>query len=146
MSAPSGLELLQGIVQGTYPAPPIQATLGFTLDEVQEGRAVFSAPVAEAHYNPMSTLHGGVAATLLDSAMGCAVHSTLPAGAGYTTLEVKVNFVRPLTAETGEVRCEAEVIHVGGRTATAEGKVLDASGKLYAHATTTCIIFRTERG
>jgi uncharacterized protein (TIGR00369 family) len=116
--------------------------MNFGLAELEEGRAVFTVEPAEYHYNPIGVVHGGLAATLLDSAMGCAVHSTLPAGAGYTTLEVKVNFVRPLTAETGEVRCEAEVIHVGGRTATAEGKVLDASGKLYAHATTTCIIFR----
>jgi uncharacterized protein (TIGR00369 family) len=88
-------------------------------------------------------VHGGVAATLLDSAMGCAVHSALPAGAGYTSLEIKVNFVRPLTAETGRVRCEAKLIHLGGRTATAEGRVVDEAGKLYAHGTTTCLIFRS---
>ena len=82
-------------------------------------------------------------ATLLDSALGCAVHSTLPAGAGYTTLEIKVNFVRAITAETGRVRCEAQMIHVGGRTATAEGRVMDRDGKLYAHGTTTCMIFRS---
>jgi uncharacterized protein (TIGR00369 family) len=87
-------------------------------------------------------VHGGLAATLLDSAMGCAVHSTLPAGAGYTTLEIKVNFVRAITAETGCVRCEAKLIHVGNRTATAEGRVLDGEDKLYAHGTTTCMIFR----
>jgi len=87
-------------------------------------------------------VHGGVAATLLDSAMGCAVHSTLAAGAAYTTLEIKVNYLRPMTIETGPVRCEAKVIHVGGRTATAEGRIEDARGKLYAHGTTTCIIFR----
>ena len=87
-------------------------------------------------------VHGGVAATLLDSAMGCAVHSTLPAGATYTTLEIKVNYIRPMTADTGLIRCEANTIHVGSRTATAEGKVIDQRGKLYAHATTTCIIFR----
>jgi uncharacterized protein (TIGR00369 family) len=87
-------------------------------------------------------VHGGVAATLLDSAMGCAVHSTLPARVGYTTLEIKVNYIRPMTAETGEVRCEANTIHVGSRTATAEGKIFDQKCKLYAHGTTTCIIFR----
>jgi uncharacterized protein (TIGR00369 family) len=87
-------------------------------------------------------VHGGVAATLLDSAMGCAVHSTLPAGARYTTLEIKVNYLRPMSAKTGEVRCEANIIHVGGRTAVAEGKILDSQGKLYAHGTTTCIILR----
>jgi len=141
MSAPSGLELLQGIVQGTYPAPPIQATLGFTLDEVQEGRAVFSAPVAEAHYNPMSTLHGGVAATLLDSAMGCAVHSTLPPGVAYTTLEFKVNFIRPATAATGRIAAEGTLVHRGSRVATAEGRLVAVDdGRLLAHATATCLI------
>jgi uncharacterized protein (TIGR00369 family) len=141
----SGIEFLRKVVSGELPRPPISALMNFGLAELAEGRAVFTVEPAEYHYNPIGVVHGGLAATLLDSAMGCAVHSTLPAGAGYTTLEVKVNFVRPLTAETGLVRCEAEVIHVGGRTATAEGKVLDASGKLYAHATTTCIIFRNER-
>lgn len=138
----TGLEFLRKVAAGELPRPPISVLMNFGLAELEEGRAVFTVEPAEYHYNPIGVVHGGVAATLLDSAMGCAVHSTLPAGAAYTTLEVKVNFIRPLTAETGEVRCEAEVIHVGGRTATAEGKVLDASGKLYAHATTTCIIFR----
>lgn len=94
------------------------------------------------HYNPIGVVHGGVAATLLDSAMGCAVHSTLPAGAGYTTLEIIVNYLRPLTVATGPVRCEAKVIHLGGRTATAEGRIEDDRGRLYAHGTTTCMIFR----
>jgi uncharacterized protein (TIGR00369 family) len=138
----SGLEYLQRIIAGELPRPPISALMNFGLAELGEGHAVFTAEPAEYHYNPIGVVHGGLAATLLDSAMGCAVHSTLPAGAGYTTLEIKVNYVRPMTAETGEVRCEARVIHVGGRTATAEGRVIDASGKLYAHATTTCIIFR----
>jgi uncharacterized protein (TIGR00369 family) len=141
----SGLEFLRQVVSGELPRPPISALMNFGLAELSEGRAVFTVEPAEYHYNPIGVVHGGLAATLLDSAMGCAVHSTLPAGTGYTTLEVKVNFVRALTAETGLVRCEAEVIHVGGRTATAEGKVIDAAGKLYAHATTTCLIFRDER-
>ena len=138
----SGLEYLQKIVSGELPRPPISALLNFGLAELGEGRAVFTVEPAEYHYNPIGVVHGGLAATLLDSAMGCAVHSMLAAGVGYTTLEVKVNYVRPMTAETGTVRCEAKVIHMGGRTATAEGRVTDASGKLYAHATTTCIIFR----
>ncbi len=138
----SGLDYLRKIVAGELPRPPISAMMNFGLAELEEGRAVFTAEPAEYHYNPIGVVHGGLAATLLDSAMGCAVHSMLPAGAGYTTLEIKVNYVRPMTAETGEVRCEARVIHVGGRTATAEGKVVDGAGKLYAHATTTCIIFR----
>ena len=138
----SGLEFLRKVASGELPRPPFSALLDFGLAELEEGRAVFTAEPAEYHYNPIGVVHGGLAATLLDSAMGCAVHSTLPAGAGYTTLEIKVNYVRALTAETGPVRCEAQVIHVGRRTATAEGRVLDADGKLYAHATTTCIVFR----
>jgi uncharacterized protein (TIGR00369 family) len=138
----SGLEYLQKIIAGELPRPPISAMMNFGITELSEGRAVFTVEPAEYHYNPIGVVHGGLAATLLDSAMGCAVHSMLPAGAGYTTLEIKVNFIRPITAETGIMRCEAQVIHVGGRTATAEGRVLDESGKLYAHATTTCIIFR----
>jgi uncharacterized protein (TIGR00369 family) len=138
----SGLEYLQKIVAGELPRPPIGALMNFAIAELSEGRAVFTVEPAEYHYNPIGVVHGGVAATLLDSAMGCAVHSTLPAGAGYTTLEIKVNYVRAMTAETGMVRCEARVIYLGGRTATAEGRVLDEAGKLYAHATTTCIIFR----
>jgi uncharacterized protein (TIGR00369 family) len=138
----SGLEYLQKIVEGSLPRPPIGALMNFTITELSEGRAVFTVEPAEYHYNPIGVVHGGVAATLLDSAMGCAIHSTLPAGAGYTTLEIKVNFVRPMTTSTGLVRCEGRVIYVGGRTATADGQITDESGKLYAHATTTCIIFR----
>ena len=138
----SGLEYLRKIASGQLPPPPIAALMNFGLDEVDEGRAIFSVEPAEYHYNPIGVVHGGVAATLLDSALGCAVHSMLPAGAAYTTLEIKVNFIRAMTAETGRVRCEAQVIHVGGRTATAEGRVLDREGKLYAHGTTTCMIFR----
>ena len=138
----SGLEYLQKIVAGELPPPPIGVLMNFRIAELSEGRAVFTVEPAEYHYNPIGGVHGGVAATLLDSAMGCAVHSTLPAGAGYTTLEIKVNYIRAMSAETGLVRCEANTIHVGGRTATAEGKIVDQKGKLYAHATTTCIIFR----
>jgi uncharacterized protein (TIGR00369 family) len=138
----SGLEYLQQIVAGELPPPPIGVLMDFRIAELSVGRAVFLVTPAEYHYNPIGVVHGGVAATLLDSAMGCAVHSTLPAGVGYTTLEIKVNYIRPMSAETGEVRCEANIIHVGGRTATAEGRVVDQAGKLYAHGTTTCIIFR----
>ena len=138
----SGLEYLHKIVSGELPPPPIGVLMNFRISELSEGHAVFTVEPAEYHYNPIGVVHGGVAATLLDSAMGCAVHSTLPAGAGYTTLEIKVNFIRALSAETGVVRCEANIIHVGGRTATAEGKVLDERGRLYAHGTTTCLIFR----
>jgi uncharacterized protein (TIGR00369 family) len=137
----SGLEYLRKIVAGELPRPPISALMNFGLEELGEGFAVFTVEPAEYHYNPIGVVHGGLAATLLDSAMGCAVHSVLPAGTGYTTLEIKVNFIRPLTAGTGRVRCEARLIHRGGRTATAEGRVVDGAGKLYAHATTTCLVF-----
>lgn len=138
----SGLEYLQKIVAGELPPPPIGLLMNFRIGELSEGRAVFLVEPAEYHFNPIGVVHGGLAATLLDSAMGCAVHSTLPAGAGYTTLEIKVNFIRPMSEKTGEVRCEANIIHVGGRTATAEGRVVDQAGKLYAHGTTTCLILR----
>lgn len=138
----SGLEYLKKIVAGELPPPPIGALMDFRISELSEGHAVFVVEPAEYHYNPIGVVHGGVAATLLDSAMGCAVHSTLAAGVSYTTLEIKVNYIRPMSAETGLVRCEANIIHVGGRTATAEGKIVDQKGRLYAHATTTCIIFR----
>jgi uncharacterized protein (TIGR00369 family) len=139
----SGLEFLRKIVAGELPPPPIGSLMNFAIAEFSEGSAVFVVEPAEYHYNPIGVVHGGVAATLLDSAMGCAVHSTLPAGAGYTTLEIKVNYLRPMTAKTGSVRCEAKVIHVGQRTALAEGRIVDHHGKVYAHGTTTCMVFRS---
>lgn len=138
----SGLEYLQAIIRGELPAAPISALLGFGAVEVEEGRAVFAVEPAEYHYNPIGTVHGGLAATVLDSALACAVHSTLPAGAGYTTLELHVNLVRAITHETGRLTCTGEVVHVGGRMATAQARLTDAAGKLYAHATTTCMLFR----
>lgn len=138
----SGLEFLQKIVAGELPRPPIAALMNFELVELSEGHAVFAVEPAEYHYNPIGVVHGGLAATLLDSATGCAVHSTLPAGASYTTLEIKVNFVRAMNAETGRVRAEAKLIHLGRKTATAEGRIVDEAGKLYAHGTTTCLIVR----
>src|SRR5215813_13543181 len=127
----SGLELLHAIAAGTLPKPPIANTLDFALAEVREGFVVFEVIPAEYHYNPLCVAHGGLAATLLDSAMGCAIHSTLPAVAGYTTIELKVNYIRALTATTGKVRAEGKVIHVGGRVGVAEGRIVDAEGKLY---------------
>ena len=139
----SGLEYLQALQSGQLPAPPISVLMGFWLVEVSEGRAVFGAEPAEYHYNPIGTVHGGLAATLIESALGCAVHSTLPAGVAYTTLELKVNYLRPMTSKTGTVYCEGKVIYVGGRVATAEARLTDADGKLYEHGTTTCIILRS---
>lgn len=138
----SGLDFFRAILAGELPPPPIAQTLGFRFAEAEEGRVVFTGTPAEYHYNPIAVAHGGLAATLLDSAMGCAVHSTLPAGVAYTTLEIKVNYVRAITTQTGELRAEGTVIHVGGRTATAQGRITDAAGKLYAHGTTTCLVLR----
>lgn len=139
----NGLEYLKAVFGGKLPAPPIAATLDFTGAEVEEGRAVFVGRPEEFHYNPIGVVHGGFAMTILDSAMGCAVHSTLAAGEGYTSLETSVNFVRPITLETGRVRCEGKILHRGARVATAEGKLIaEGTGKLLAHGTTTCLIFQ----
>jgi uncharacterized protein (TIGR00369 family) len=137
----SGLEFMQGILDGRFPPPPITAALKFDLVEVEHGRAVFEAVPEFAFYNPIGVVHGGYAATLLDSCMGCAVHTTLPAGQAYTTLEFKINFVRAMTDKTGRVRAEGRVIHPGNRTAIAEGQLYDSRRKLLAHATTTCLVF-----
>jgi uncharacterized protein (TIGR00369 family) len=136
-----GITFLRGLISGEFPAPPITRTLGFTLSEVEPGRAVFSGEPQERHYNPIGTVHGGFAMTLLDSALACAIHSTLAKGETYTTLEIKVNLVRPLTKDTGLVRAEGRVLHRGRTLGTSEGDIKDADGKLYAHATTTCMIF-----
>lgn len=136
-----GLALMQNLIAGAVPAPPIAKTLGFSLVEVEHGRAVFECVPQLAHYNPIGVVHGGLAMTLLDSAVGCAVHTTLKKGDGYTTLEIKVNLTRALTKDTGLVRATGRVLHRGRSIATAEGDLRDAAGALYAHATTTCMIF-----
>lgn len=138
----SGMEYVRAIFAGELPPPPIATLLGFRGVEAEPGRAVFEILPGDEHYNPIGSVHGGVALTLLDSAMGCAVHTLLEAGVGYATLEVKANFVRPITSETGLVRCEGTVLHAGSRVATAEGRVVDAVGTLLAHGTTTCLIMR----
>jgi uncharacterized protein (TIGR00369 family) len=140
----SGLELLQGIASGTVPYPPINDTLDFFLLEVEKGRAVFQGLPSMKHYNPIGTVHGGFHATLLDSAMACAVHSLVLPGQAYTTLEFKVHLVRPLTEKTGPVRAEGKIVASGRRTATAEGRLVDEAGRLYSHGTTTCMIFDVE--
>ncbi len=138
----SGLEYLQAIGEGRVPKPPMAELMGIEGLEVEEGRAVFAVVPQEFHYNPIGIVHGGLAMTLLDSAMGCAVQTTLPAGMGYTTLEIKVNFDRPITRETGRVLCEAKVVNGGKTVATAEGRVwAEETGKLLAHGTTTCLLF-----
>jgi uncharacterized protein (TIGR00369 family) len=139
--AMDGLSLFRGLLEGQVPAPPIAKVLGFKVAEVERGRVLFTYTPVSDHYNPLGTVHGGIAATLLDSVMGCAVHTTLAAAIGYTTLEIKVNYVRAMTDKTGPVNVEGKVINVGRRVATAEGRLLDQEGRLLAHGTTTCLIF-----
>ena len=137
----AGREFLEKILNGEIPPPPIAATLGMHAVEMGEGTAVFELEPGEHLYNPIGTVHGGVMCTMLDSAMSCAVQTLVPAGRAYTTAELKVNFVRPITVETPRVRAEAKVIHPGRQLATAEGRILDERGRLYAHGTATCLIF-----
>ncbi|MCX4641658.1 MULTISPECIES: PaaI family thioesterase [unclassified Streptomyces] len=141
LTAMTGLELMRWM-QAERPTdiPSIGRLLGMRFDEVDHGRIVISLDTRPDFANPLGTVHGGIAATLLDSVMGCAVHTTLPAGAGYTTLELKVNYIRAARTDGQILTAEGNVIHAGRRTATAEGKVLDDQGKLMAHATTTCMI------
>jgi uncharacterized protein (TIGR00369 family) len=136
----SGIDFLRAIRDRRLPAPPIAELIGFRLVEVDTGHAVFELQPGEQHYNPIGVVHGGVAMTLLDSAMGCAVHTHMPAGGAYTTLEAKTHLVRAVTADTGTLRAIGKVVHLGSRVATAEGRLVDAAGKLYAHATTTCLV------
>jgi uncharacterized protein (TIGR00369 family) len=136
-----GMTLFGEIMAGRLPAPPMAKALGFWIEEVELGRVVFGYQPVLEHYNPLGSVHGGVAATLLDSVMGCCIHTTLKAGIGYTTVEIKVNYVRAMTDKTGEVRAEGKIINVGSRIATSEGRLVDSGGKLLAHGTTTCLIF-----
>lgn len=136
----TGIDFLRAIRDGRLPAAPIAELLGMRLVEVEPGRAAFECTPGEQHYNPIGVVHGGLAMTLLDSAMTCAVQTRAPAGANFTTVEAKTNFVRPITAASGTIRAIGAVLHVGSRLATAEGRLVDAAGKLCAHATTTCIV------
>ena len=136
----SGLEFLRAIAAGELPHPPISDALNFHLIEVSKGHAVFMGEAKHDFYNPIGSVHGGWACTLLDSCMGCAGQTTLPAGQGYTTVELKVNLVRPLSSATGPVRAEGRVISAGRTIVTAEGRIVGADGKLYAHGTTTCLV------
>jgi uncharacterized protein (TIGR00369 family) len=136
----SGIEQLRAtLLRG---GAPIGRLIGMEVDALEVGRAVFSLVPGEQHYNPIGNVHGGIAATMLDSAMGCAVHSTLPPGARFTTLDLHVHYTRAITADTGRVVAIGETVHLGGRTATAEGRVVDEDGTVLAHGTTTCLIMR----
>ncbi|MCW5649106.1 MAG: PaaI family thioesterase [Ramlibacter sp.] len=138
----TGLEIMQAMLRGELPWPPIARTLDFQLMEVSEGRAVFQGTPGPAHLNPMGGIHGGWYATLLDSALGCAVHTMMPAGRGYTTAELGVNLVRAINPQKApRVRAEGKVLHCGRQLATAEARIVGPDGTLYAHATTTCLVF-----
>ena len=137
----SGLEFMRGLAEGKYPGPTIARALDFRLVEVGPGLAIFEGTPDDRFFNPLGFVHGGYAATLLDSCMGCACHTTVAAGMGFTTLEIKVNYTRAMNAQTGLVRAEGRVINPGRQVITAEGKIVDAAGKLLAHGTTTCMAF-----
>ena len=137
----SGLEFVRGLVEGTLPLNTIARTLGYDVAEAENGRVVVTATPDDAHLNPAGTVHGGLAATLLDSCMGLAIWSTLEKGIGQTTLEFKISLVRPITPETGLIRAEGVVLNRGRRVGTAEGRITDDRDRLLAHGTTTCLIF-----
>jgi uncharacterized protein (TIGR00369 family) len=141
VAALTGLQLMQAMLRGELPYPHIADTMDFMLVEVAEGRAVFQGLPQGKHLNPMGTVHGGWYATLLDSAVGCAVHTTMPVGRAYTTAELSVNLVRGAVPGREPLRAIGQVIHSGRQLATAEGRIVDAAGKVYAHATTTCLVF-----
>ena len=142
----SGLDYLLSLKAGVYPPAPIARTLNMDLIEVENGRAVFTALPTEYMYNPIGLVHGGYASTVLDAAMGCAVHTTLPQGMAYSTTQINVHLVRAITLSVGLLRCESKVLHSGRLVATAEAYLRDANGKLYAHATSNCAIFPVQRG
>jgi uncharacterized protein (TIGR00369 family) len=138
-----GLQVMQAIIDGTLPSPPIARLLDFEVVEVEDGRALFAMAPAEWMYNPIGSVHGGVAATILDSCMGCAVHTTLEAGIGYTTTDLQVRYIRAMSDTTGRVLAEGRVIHRGKRTATAEGRLfVESDERLLAHGSTGCVILR----
>jgi len=141
--AMSGLAFVQGLADGTLPLNRMAQTLGYDIVEAERGRVVATAEPTEAHLNPAGGVHGGLAATMLDSCMGLAIQSTLDAGVAATTLEFKISFVRPITPQTGPIRAEGTVISRGRRVGTAEGRVIDGAGRLLVHGTTTCLVFET---
>ncbi|HKS28711.1 MAG TPA: PaaI family thioesterase [Pyrinomonadaceae bacterium] len=140
----SGLEYMRKLAAGELPQSGMGRLMGFRITEVSEGYAVVTVVPDERHHNGIGIAHGGLAATLLDSATGCAINTMMPPGRIFTTLEMKINYVRPIRSDAGTVRCEARVIHAGSRTAYAEGRVVDERGRLYAHGTATCMLFRAK--
>lgn len=140
----SGMDFLAAIAEGRIPPPPLMRTLDFDAVSFREGSATFRVTPQEFHYNPIGTVHGGVFATLLDSACGCAVHTMLPEGVFYTSLDLALKFLRPVTVDTGPITAEAKVMHLGRRTALAEGRITDAAGKLYVTATSSCLVMHPQ--
>ena len=140
----SGLEFMRAFLTGELPSPPFMEVLGIRIVSVEPGSVVFEFDPAEYMYSPLGNVHGGIVTVLLDSAMGCSFHTTLPAGVGYTTLELKVNFLRPVTSKVGTLRAEGHVVHSGSRVATTDARLLDREKKLHAHATSTLLILRPE--
>jgi uncharacterized protein (TIGR00369 family) len=140
-----GYERLAAMKRGEVDAPPAVALLGMNLDTLERGRTVFSLVADEMHENPMGTMHGGLVATLVDTAMGCAVASMLPTDASFTTLELSTKYIRAITTATGKIYAEGRVVHQGGRVASTDARVYDDSGTVYAHATSTCLISRNRR-
>ena len=141
----TGLEQMQAMLSGSMPYPHIAETLDFALVDIEPGKAVFQGTPQLKHYNPLGSVHGGWYATLLDSAVGCAIHTMMPAGWGYTTAELSVNIVRAASHKSGPLRAIGTVIHCGKQLATAEGRLVGPDGKLYSHATTTCLVFDMTR-
>ena len=141
----TGIDLLRDIASGAHPNATMAETLGMSIAEVDDGRVVFEAEPTDRLLNPAGTVHGGFAATMLDSAMACAVHSTLPAGDAYTTVDLAVKLLKPIRPSSGRLRCEGTVVHVGGRVGTAEGRLTGPDGTVYATGTTTCLIIRADR-
>ena len=141
----SGLEYLQAVKNGKIIPPPVMKLVGYQIAEIEDGRAVFDLFVKESHCNPVGIVQGGLLGTVLDASMASAIHTKLPAGMSYPTLELKINFIRPVSIEVQRVLCESKVIHVGRQIGLAEGRVLDEKGNLYAHGTTTCLIFFPKR-
>src|SRR6266404_6007466 len=146
MASMAGVDFVRAIFEGRLPAPPIMQTVEPFDSTAEPGVVVFHSIPGFRHYNPIGSVHGGYAATLLDSAMGLAVHTALPTGTGYTTLEFKISFIRGMTEDTGPVRTEGRTMNVGRRAATAEARITDAKGRLLAHATTTCLVFEIPKG
>ena len=145
LTAGTGLAFLHGLLDGDHPPPPFSRATGIYLREAAEGRVIFAGMPSAEFLNPIGTVHGGWTSALLDSAMACAVHTTLKAGEGYTTVEMKINFVRPILPDLGEITCEGVLIHRGGTIATSEGRLRDGKGRLLAHGSETCMILQTKR-